>query len=216
MAMSTIDESPRIDFFVSYTGKDVGWAEWIAWQLEQAGYRVLIQAWDFQPGANFVAEMERAMEQAAKTVAVLSPDYLTSTFSRPEWQACFREDPDGTARRLLPVRVGECTPSGLLGTIVYVNLVGVDEVDARARLLAGADNRRAMPSTPPVYPGHLPPPRDKPEFPPDHRSATSDPSPQPLGAIDRYGLRAAMVAVVLALGLLVAISVVVGGDSPAA
>ena len=33
------------DFFVSYTQADRGWAEWIAWQLEEDGYRVLLQAW---------------------------------------------------------------------------------------------------------------------------------------------------------------------------
>ncbi|MBV5337401.1 MAG: toll/interleukin-1 receptor domain-containing protein, partial [Deltaproteobacteria bacterium] len=33
------------DFFISYTGADKNWAEWIAWQLEEAGYQVVIQAW---------------------------------------------------------------------------------------------------------------------------------------------------------------------------
>ena len=32
------------DFFVSYTSADRAWAEWIAWQLEQAGYQVIVQA----------------------------------------------------------------------------------------------------------------------------------------------------------------------------
>ena len=35
------------DFFVSYTQSDRAWAEWIAWLLEEDGYRVLIQAWDY-------------------------------------------------------------------------------------------------------------------------------------------------------------------------
>src|SRR5688572_13823157 len=30
----------RCDFFVSYTGVDTAWAEWVAWQLKQAGYTV--------------------------------------------------------------------------------------------------------------------------------------------------------------------------------
>ncbi|MCK9898327.1 toll/interleukin-1 receptor domain-containing protein [Frankia sp. AgB32] len=41
-------------FFVSYTGVDVGWAEWVAWTLEAAGHDALIQAWDFGPGSHFV------------------------------------------------------------------------------------------------------------------------------------------------------------------
>ncbi|MCH8289827.1 toll/interleukin-1 receptor domain-containing protein, partial [Candidatus Poribacteria bacterium] len=35
------------DFFVSYNRADRAWAEWIAWHLEEAGYTVVIQAWDF-------------------------------------------------------------------------------------------------------------------------------------------------------------------------
>ena len=41
------------DFFVSYTQADRAWAEWIAWQLEEDGYQVLIQAWDMVHGGNW-------------------------------------------------------------------------------------------------------------------------------------------------------------------
>jgi hypothetical protein len=30
-----------LDFFISYTQADRAWAEWIAWALEEAGYKVL-------------------------------------------------------------------------------------------------------------------------------------------------------------------------------
>ena len=58
------------DFFVSYTSADRTWAEWVAWQLEQAGYRVIVQAWDFEPGDNFVVRMRDALEQADRTLGV--------------------------------------------------------------------------------------------------------------------------------------------------
>jgi hypothetical protein len=32
------------DFFISYTAKDRQWAEWVAWQLESAGFTTDIQA----------------------------------------------------------------------------------------------------------------------------------------------------------------------------
>jgi TIR domain len=57
-------DGPRGGFFVSYTSADRAWAEWVAWQLEQAGFRVIIQAWDFEPGDNFVVRMRDALEQA--------------------------------------------------------------------------------------------------------------------------------------------------------
>ncbi|EFC85987.1 toll/interleukin-1 receptor domain-containing protein [Frankia sp. EUN1f] len=32
------------DLFVSYARSDETWAEWVAWQLDSAGHRVLLQA----------------------------------------------------------------------------------------------------------------------------------------------------------------------------
>src|SRR5256886_6927909 len=99
---------PHKDFFVSYASSDQIWAEWIAWQLEQAGYSVVIQAWDFGPGTNFVWEMHKATIQTEHTMIVLSPDYLTARFTHPEWGVAFRRDPLGEQRALLSVRVREC------------------------------------------------------------------------------------------------------------
>ena len=66
----------RVDFFVSYTQADRVWAEWIGWQLQQAGYTVTLQAWDFLPGTDWVHEMDTAVQRAEHTLAVLSPAYL--------------------------------------------------------------------------------------------------------------------------------------------
>jgi hypothetical protein len=59
------------DFFISYNKADRTWAEWIAWQLEEAGYSVVIQAWDFRPGSNFVLDMQRGLVEAEDRAAVL-------------------------------------------------------------------------------------------------------------------------------------------------
>ncbi|MCZ6680222.1 MAG: toll/interleukin-1 receptor domain-containing protein, partial [Candidatus Poribacteria bacterium] len=75
------------DFFISYNGKDKPWAEWIAWTLEEAGYEVVIQAWDFRPGGNFVMEMQKAATGTERTIAVLSDNYLNAEYTQPEWAA---------------------------------------------------------------------------------------------------------------------------------
>jgi tetratricopeptide (TPR) repeat protein len=148
------------DFFVSYNRADRAWAEWIAWQLEAAGYTVVVQAWDFLAGHNFVLDMQRAASEAQRTIAVLSPDYLASRFTQPEWAAAFAQDPTGEHGLLLPVRVRVCEPKGLLPQIVYVDLVDLDEATARDRLLAGVTRTRAKPSKPPQFPGAKPSPSD--------------------------------------------------------
>ena len=99
--------------------------------------RAVIQAWDFEPGSNWVLEMDRATSKAERTIAVLSPAFLESRYAQPEWAAAFRDDPEGDRRKLVPVRVRECQPDGLLGSIVYIDLVGVSEDDARRRVGEG-------------------------------------------------------------------------------
>jgi uncharacterized protein YgbK (DUF1537 family) len=75
------------DFFISYTSADRAWAEWIAWQLEAEGYTVVVQAWDFRPGGDFVQQMDQVVQEAKQAIAVLSPAYLTSAFGGAEWRA---------------------------------------------------------------------------------------------------------------------------------
>jgi hypothetical protein len=119
-----------VDFFVSYTSNDRAWAEWVAWQLEQAGYRVIIQAWDFEPGDNFVDRVRDALEQADRTLALVSAAYLASPYCTNEWTGAFLHDPDGR-NRLLQVRIEDCEMSRLLRAQVYVDLVGLPTRPAR-------------------------------------------------------------------------------------
>ncbi len=147
-----MSQQDQRDFFISYNGADLRWAEWIAWQLEEAAYSVIVQAWDFLPGSNFVIQMDRALTLAPRMIAVLSPQYLSSLYTQPEWAAAFRHDPKGEQSLLIPVRVQPCEVNGLLGPIVYVDLVGRDEATARQRLLAAARHERAKPAQAPAFP----------------------------------------------------------------
>ncbi|MER5638017.1 TIR domain-containing protein [Kitasatospora sp. NPDC002227] len=159
--MGALDANPGgpgpIDFFISYSPADERWAAWIAWTLEEAGYRAFLQAWDFVPGTNFVDFMDRGVTDSAATIALLSRNYERSRFGRMEWQAALRADPDAPERRLLTVRIEDIPVDGLLATLTYIDLVGIAE-PARARelLLARvvqAIDGRARPDLRPRYPG---------------------------------------------------------------
>lgn len=142
-----------VDFFISYTKADLPWAEWIAWQLELAGYTTLIQAWDFRPGSNFVLEMDRASQEAEQTIAVLSSSYLNAAYTHSEWAGAFARDPQSERRLLLPVRVLDCHLKGLLAQLVYIDLVGLDEEDAKNILLSQVRPGRGKPQCQPFFPG---------------------------------------------------------------
>jgi tetratricopeptide (TPR) repeat protein len=145
----------RWDFFVSYARADRAWAEWIAWQLEEDGYRVLVQAWDMVAGAGWAQLMQEGVRDAGRTVAVLSAAYLDSMFATAEWQAAWRDDPLGEQRKLLVFRVAECDRPGLLGGIVSADLFGMEEAAARGRVrsaVRGAVAGRAKPGAEPAFP----------------------------------------------------------------
>lgn len=148
----------QVDYFVSYTSADRAWAEWIAWLLKESGSSVVLQAWDMVPGHDFVHEMQKATTTAKRTVAVLSPAYLTSQFGEAGWGVAFASDPRGEQGRLVPVRVAEVAPPGLLATRIYIDLVGKNRQAARSALLNGLQGQPAaiptqepadLPATPP-------------------------------------------------------------------
>jgi TIR domain len=169
---------PR-DFFISYNKADRQWAEWIAWVLEAEEYTTVVQEWDFKPGGNFVVEMDNATKQCERTIAVLSQDYLNAEFTVPEWAAKFAQDPKGLGRKLVPVRVAPCDIEGLLGQVIYCDLVGLDEEAARKRLLSQLSPGRTKPAVAPSFPGSS----TEPVFPAAQQPRVAAPGPlwTPLG-----------------------------------
>ena len=144
-----------LDYFVSYTKADREIADWITWCLEDADYTTIYAPWDFRPGANFVLKMHEAASKARQTIAIISKEYSDSLYAQPEWAAAFRNDPVGTDRKLIPVRVTDWEPEGLLASMVYIDLVPClqkgDEEGAKRELLQGLQEGRAKPRRGPVF-----------------------------------------------------------------
>jgi hypothetical protein len=141
----------KVDFFVSYARADEEHAEWIAWELEEAGYTTVIQAWDFVAGSHFVHQMHQAAQKASRTVAVLSNAYLDSAYAEAEWQAAWVDDPLGEQRKLLVVRVEDCDRPGLLGPLATVDIFSLTPTEARGELLKAARGRRRKPANAPAF-----------------------------------------------------------------
>lgn len=171
--MADRDGRQDLDFFISYSPADERWAAWIGWQLEAAGHRVLIQAWDFVPGTNFIDFMDRGIRDAAVVVAVLSRNYLRSRYGTMEWQAALRSDPG----KLVTVRVEDCPLDGLLATITYLDLTNVqDEREAVQVLIGHLRHVRAGRAKPTVEPG-FPPGRSRPHGPSGQPQRADAPAP---------------------------------------
>jgi hypothetical protein len=67
------------DVFVSYrwVEPDMSWVrEQLTPALERSGLKVCVDFKDFRPGRSPILEMDRALEQSRRTLAVLGPEYL--------------------------------------------------------------------------------------------------------------------------------------------
>lgn len=151
--------SDNYDFFISYNHKDEQWATWIAKTLEDSGYTTIIQAWDFRPGNNFVLEMQKAVTKSSKTLLVLSENYLNSVYCQPEWAAAIKLDPTGSNRKVIPVRIENISPPGLLSQIVYIDLCNLSEENAKTSLVMGIRDDDLRENQKPTFPkkdmGHI-------------------------------------------------------------
>ncbi|KPM56380.1 hypothetical protein ACG83_13290 [Frankia sp. R43] len=171
-----------VDFFVSYAASDQAWAEWVGWQLEAAGYRVILRAWDFGAGSNLVQETQRAISISARTLALLSLAYLMSAADTATLQAVWAADPTGAERRLVVVRLEDCPRPELLRPLIGLDLFGLDDETARKRLLGAAAAGRRKPGTAPAFPASA-----APRFPGPHGTFGGEPRLSPFPGLAAFG-----------------------------
>ena len=146
----------RSNFFISHAGADRAWAEWVAWQLIDAGYTVELDAWDWATGQNFVLAMSDALARCDRMVALLSAAYFDrDRYTTDEWTTALLHLPRTGQGRLLPVRVEEVAPTDMppvLQPLVFCDLFDMDAAEARRVLLEAAQGPR-RPDGEPVFPG---------------------------------------------------------------
>jgi len=140
--------------FVSHAGRDRAWAEWVAWQLEHAGWDITVEldCWDWQARDNFVAKMTTALDTCEHMLALFSQAYFEPA----------RDQEPGLVLRLLerrgpllsgpPVRIDDTPAPALLGPLIAPALHGRPREQARSELL-GALRPAGRPDSEPPLPG---------------------------------------------------------------
>ena len=149
-------EGDRTDFFVSHAGADRAWAEWVAWQLTDAGYIVELAVWDWAAGQNVVLAMSDALSRCDRVLALFSAAYFERhRYTTDEWTATMLHGPGTRQPRLVPVRVENMSPEDMptvLRSLLFYDLFDLDVADAR-RVLLDAVAGPKRPDGAPVFPG---------------------------------------------------------------
>lgn len=159
--------SPSKDFFISYARPDEESARWIVRVLEGAGYTTQIDERDFRAARVLVREIEEKFRTCRCFLAVLSPRYLRSPWTRAEWETAVHRGIVDERYGILPVEIVQCDPPPLLNNWTRISLEGLDKRDARDRLLQAAGHvrkakrRREAPSEIPPLPGSVEPAHDR-------------------------------------------------------
>ena len=115
-------DNGKIDFFISQAGADAQFAAAIGSILEGAGYRVVLQQWDFA-NRNFMECMHAALDSGARVIALISPGYFKSDHCMAEALNTIGHDPLNRNGRLIVMRIAECVPGGLFTALAYWDLV---------------------------------------------------------------------------------------------
>ncbi len=140
---AAMTDAAKVDFFISRAGADAGVADQIGHILEDAGYSVILQQWDFA-NRNFMERMHAALESGARVIALISPEYLKSEHCMAEALNAIGHDPLNKLARLIVMRVAECTPGGLFTALAYWDLLPLRGNPAllRETVLAAVDTKR--------------------------------------------------------------------------
>jgi tetratricopeptide (TPR) repeat protein len=128
-------------FFISRAGEDSDIAKWIADLLKDAGHDITLQDYDFTSGS-FPEHIGRALAEADRFVAVLSPHYLEKQFTLAELHAAYARDP---LHLILPVHVAACKNPDLIKHLIYIDFAGKDEAQRKRALLDAVGPSRTTP-----------------------------------------------------------------------
>ncbi len=131
------------DFFLSYATEDAIYANKIAIILGGAGYKVFLSFTGTHPGDNIVNRIEDRLKASGRLIAVLSPNYLGSEFSRSELTSIYQRDRTSRNRTIIPFLIAPCDV-GALGGQICLHIPG--RADRRA---SQAQNPRSDQPAPP-------------------------------------------------------------------
>ncbi|MEH1165683.1 toll/interleukin-1 receptor domain-containing protein [Micromonospora sp. CPCC 205539] len=158
--------SARAQIFISHAGCDRDWAEWVGWELQNAGYRVELGLWDWEVGENIIVKIRDALQRCDLMIALFSEGYFDAErHTTVEWSALLH-DRQASQPLILPLRVEMVTPPRILAALLCEDLFDVPEVEARRRLLNVVRGKR-RPNSRPQFPGsggdcRVQQPQDKP------------------------------------------------------
>jgi len=148
--------SYEYDVFVSYASADEEWVHnWLLPRLKEARVgrrkmRVCVDTECFQAGVPLLDEMRRAVTSSAKTVVVLTPDYLESGWTSFQYTLQRSMDIQQRQYRLIPLLLKPCDLPPDVSSLVCLDFTGDEAANLQFQRLVKAIGGASGPSKPRV------------------------------------------------------------------
>lgn len=110
------------DVFLSYSSADERWVIKLARALEAAGLRVYRDKDRNRPGDRFMQDLEDALRNSTTVAFVLSKNWLTSTWTRDEYESARQQ-----GKRLIALRLDDTEPPAFLALRIHVDFRGGED-----------------------------------------------------------------------------------------
>ena len=96
-----IGENKEFDVFISHASEDEEWTLQLIEDLESRGFKVCFHKRDFEPGATIIDNIMMAVEKSKRTICILSPSFVASSWCSWEFITVYNDDIEEHQRRLL-------------------------------------------------------------------------------------------------------------------
>jgi hypothetical protein len=149
----TAEFRQRYDFFLSRRGSVAEIAREVADVLTEAGYKILVQDYDFLLGDSVIERMHEGVKDARDLIILFSHDYEQSPYCRKEFTSFEAQRLRALEERhTIILRCEDAPLPGLLADVIYQDLVGVEDREERKRRIIAAAERQSQATTPPPRP----------------------------------------------------------------
>lgn len=132
------DAIEQRDFFISFNGADLAYAEAIDAALRAAGFTTYYHPNDIGPGGNIPLWMDNALMNSRQMLALYSPEYVAdgAVYSESERYARFWQDSRGAEFKLIPVELKTSRITPLMSVYKRIDAKGKTPAQAGATVVS--------------------------------------------------------------------------------
>lgn len=108
--------------FISYRGVDASQSERLAKEIQGAGHKVWLDAWEINVGDSLIARISEGLSDSSFLVLCLSSSGVMAPWMSREWMSTLARQLEGASVRILPVRLTGGEPPDIIRDIQYADL----------------------------------------------------------------------------------------------